>query len=134
MSDQGTAVVASADELIALGEAERAAFRKFRAADLALDRAEETHRVTHPRSPERWSECGMIAALGEARDDAEHAWLAGIQRVIDTPATTIAGLLAKLKLLAWGLHDGGGSFGGSKCGRDLLSSVVTNAEQLAGGV
>src|SRR5713101_5180166 len=41
----------AADALIALERAERAAYRKFSDASLALDRAEEIFRATHGRSP-----------------------------------------------------------------------------------
>ncbi len=68
----------AADALIALERAERAAYRKFSDASLALDRAEEIFRATHGRSPAGDSQ--MATRQRDYADPGEDAPKKGGQR------------------------------------------------------
>jgi hypothetical protein len=118
----------AADPLIALGRIERDAHRKFDDAIRAISRAEEAFRENHDRLPdEERDEPGMDRSLYKAKDAAERAWEASVEKMVETPAISIAGLVVKLRHIARDLEN---------CVEDsttdLAASALADAVRLAG--
>jgi hypothetical protein len=123
-----SATIAQPDPLIALGEAERAAYCKFCDANLELDRAQGAFLEKHGRWPsEDHDEPGMGPSLYDARDDAEDAWEAALQEMAETSAVTLAGLVVKLRNVAEDVRDDTVSV----LTKDLIASAFADAERLA---
>jgi hypothetical protein len=118
------AIGAMPDPLIALGEAERAAYQKYDAAAIARDRAEGAFRDRHGKFPKGRAATGMDRSLYVAEDDAQEAWDRSIQAIVDTPASSFIGLAVKLRQVVHnGENDG-----------DVFASAIADAERMIRGV